>query len=317
MKASRFHRTPAFVVGLFFAELVTISTPVIFGFASTLPSRSHSRSQNAATIGPEFKYEPISIKLLRTDATPDFRGLVADLEPDGISIRSVTLLGLLQSAYAEISSNATGFGLRDNQIVGAPNWATTYLYAIEGRIDPSVAVELNKLSPIQQDLARAHMLQAMLADRFKLKAHPENREGPVYYLIVARNGPKLKQATPGESYPKGPVPLRFPWQAGSVVMGVPPDPGSTKRLGLGAPIVRLTETLSAWLHCPVIDKTGLTGKYDFQLQWTASEGAETGPAANWPSLFTAIQEQLGLKLESGKGPVPILVIDHVEKASGN
>ena len=80
---------------------------------------------------------------------------------------------------------------------------------------------------------------------------------------------------------------------------------------------RLSLILSAWLHCPVIDKTGLTGKYDFQLQWTAKEGAETEPEANWPSLFTAIQQQLGLKLESGKGPVPFLVIDHVEMPSGN
>ena len=79
----------------------------------------------------------------------------------------------------------------------------------------------------------------------------------------------------------------------------------------------LTKTLSAWLHCPVIDKTGLTGKYDFQLQWTNNENAETGPETNWPSLFIAIQEQLGLKLESGKGPVPVVVIDHVEKPSGN
>lgn len=263
----------------------------------------------------KYSYDVVSIKLLRTDATPDFRGLVADLEPDRITIRSVTLLGLLESAYAEISSNLAGFGLRDNQIVGAPNWATTHLYAIEGKVDPSEAVELNKLNPIQQDQARAHMLQAMLADRFKLKAHPENREGPVYYLVIARNGPKLKRATPGESYPNGPGGL--PGRAGSVVPGVPPEPGSTKRLGLGAPIARLTESLSALLHCPVIDKTGLTGKYDFQLQWTNNENAQSGPETNWPSLFTATREQLGLKLQPGKGPVPVLVIDHVEKPSAN
>jgi uncharacterized protein (TIGR03435 family) len=273
-------------------------------------------SSDLATISPEFKYEPISIKLLRTDATPNFRGLVADLEPDGIHVRSVTLLGLLQSAYAEISSDAFGFGLRDNQILGAPNWASTHLYAIEGKIDTSVADELSKLGPIQQELARAHMLQALLADRFKLKAHPENRDGPVYYLVIAKKGPKLKQATPGETYPKSGFGGALPYHAGFVVMAQS-EPGSTKRLGLGAPIEKLTVSLAAWLHCPVIDKTGLTGKYDFQLQWTAREGAETEPEANWPSLFTAIQEQLGLKLEPGKGPVSVLVIDHVEKPSGN
>jgi uncharacterized protein (TIGR03435 family) len=316
MRLSRFRRFPTLETLLFLTGLASISVPVIFGVARTLPSRGHSLSQNTATIGPDFKYEPISIKLLRTDATPDFRGLVADMEPDGISIRKVTLLGLLESAYAEIDPSWSGFGLRDNQIVGAPNWATTYLYAIEGKIEPSVAGELGKLSPSQQQLARAHMIQALLADRFKLQAHPENREGPVYFLTVAKNGPKMKQATPGETYPKGPGWLPFSWHAGQTVMA-PSDPGSTKRLGLGAPLSGLTTTLSMWLHCPVIDKTGLTGKYDFQLQWTGNENAETGPETNWPSLFTAIQQQIGLKLEPAKGPVPFLVIDHVEKASGN
>jgi uncharacterized protein (TIGR03435 family) len=298
------------------ARVMAIVVALGFGLAHGRSSRGDSISQNAAAIGAEFMYEPISIKLLRTDATPDYRGFVADLEPDGISVRKVTLLGILQSAYAEIDPSWSGFGLRDNQIIGAPNWATTYLYAIEGKIEPSVAIELGKLSPSQQELARAHMLQAMLADRFKLKAHAENREGPVYYLAIAKNGPKMKQATLGETYPKGPGWGGFTWHAGQTVMA-PSDPGSTKRQGLGAPVSGLATTLSMWLHCPVIDKTGLTGKYDYQLQWTANENAETGPETNWPSLFTAIQQQIGLKLEPAKGPVPVLVIDHVEKASGN
>jgi uncharacterized protein (TIGR03435 family) len=301
---------------LVIAGMAALVVPISMGLMGATLIRGQSQAQSTATIGRGFKYEPFSIKLLRTNATPDFRGLVADLDPDGIRIRQVLLLGLLQSAYAEIDPSSTGFGLRDNQIIGAPNWATTYLYAIEGKMDPSVAIELGKLSPIQQNLARAHMLQEMLADRFKLKAHPENREGPVYYLVIAKKGPKLKLATPGETYPTSGFGGALPYHAGNVAMAQS-EPGSTKRLGLGAPMERLTETLSAWLHCPVIDKTGLTGKYDFELQWTGREGAETGPETNWPSLFTAIQEQLGLKLESGKGPVSVLVIDHVEKASGN
>lgn len=309
----KLQRTFRFRNASFLTTAALFAVAIAFCPAHATPSRGHSRSQNAAAIGPDFKYEPISIKLLSRKATPEDRGFVADLEPDGISVRVVTLIGLLQSAYAEIDPSSSGFGLKVEQIVGVPNWANTAMYAIEGKVDPSVAIELRKLSPIQQNLARAHMLRAMLADRFKLKAHPENREGPVYYLVIAKNRPKLKQATPGETYPKS----RFGGdQAGFVVMSQS-EPGSTKRLGLGAPMERLTITLSAWLHCPVIDKTGLTGKYDFQLQWTAKEGAETGPEANWPSLFTAIQEQLGLKLESGKGPVPVLVIDHVEMPSGN
>src|SRR5579862_7851344 len=106
MRLSRFHRFPILAIVLFLTVLAIVAVPVIFGIASTLPSRDLSLLQNAAKIGPDFKYEPISIKLLRTDATPDYRGLVADLEPDGISVRKVTLLGLLESAYAEIDPSS-------------------------------------------------------------------------------------------------------------------------------------------------------------------------------------------------------------------
>jgi uncharacterized protein (TIGR03435 family) len=314
-RISVFHRFPILAIVLFLAALASISLPVIFGFASTPPSREHSQPQNAATIGSEFKYEPISIKVVRTDATPDYRGFVADLEPDGISVRMVTLLGILQSAYAEIDPSSSGFGLRDNQIVGTPNWATTYLFSIQGKIDPSVAIELGKLSPTQQILARAHMLQAMLADRFKLAVHTENREGPVYFLTVAKGGPKFKEAKPGEIYPKGPF-QQMPWQAGWVVLA-PPNPGSEKRIGLGADMTSLAKNLSMRLQSTVVDKTGLTGKYDFQLQWSGIDATPAESESSWPPLLTAIQQQMGLKLETGKGPTKVLVIDHVEKPSGN
>jgi uncharacterized protein (TIGR03435 family) len=295
------------------AGSLALSVLIVLVIADATSIHAQSQTQKPAATAPEFKYEPISIKLLRDKATPQFRGLVATMDPDGISVRAVTLVALIQSAYAAIDRNSIGPGLKLAQIIGLPDWASTDEYAINGKMDPSVAIELSKLSSAQQELARAHMLQAMLADRFKLQAHSENREGAVYFLVIAKNGPKLKQATPGESYPKS----RFGGDLAGFVVMAPPDPGATKRLGLGAAIDKLTPILSAWLHCPVIDKTGLTGKYDFQLQWTENEDAETEPEANWPSLFTAIQQQLGLKLESAKGPVPVLVIEHVEKPSGN
>lgn len=315
MKFPLFGRLPIATLIVVLFVVATLAASVILGFAGTLPGSSHSRSQNLASIGPEFKYEPISIKLLRTDATPDYRGLVADLEPDGISVRMVTLLGLLESAYAEIDPSSIGFGLRDKQIVGAPNWATTYLFAIQGKIDPSVAAELGKLSPARQQLARAHMLQEMLADRFKLAVHTENRQSPVYFLTVAKTGPKFKEAKPGEIYPKGPF-QQMPWQAGWLVMA-PPDPGSEKRISLGADMTSLTKNLAMRLQSTVVDKTGLAGKYDFQLQWAGIDATPAESESSWPPLLTAIQQQLGLKLEMGKGPTPVLVIDRVEKPSGN
>jgi len=299
--------------GTALALLLTATAGSLFS-QSTRPAMTRDPKQ--IPDWSKYKYDVVSIKLLPEKATPMHIGIPPEVDPGGLRIRKTTLVGILQFAYAGVDPSSSGMGLRVEQIVGVPKWAETALYAIGGKMDPSVAVELGKLSPTQQEIAREHMLQGMLADRFKLKAHSEKREGSVYFLSIAKTPVKLKLARPGEAYPQSGFGGRVPYQAGSVVMAKS-EPGSTKRLGLGAPMEGLTSTLSAWLHRPVIDKTGLTGKYDFELQWTASEGAESGPAANWPSLFTAVREQLGLKLVPGKGLVPFLVIDHVEMPSGN
>jgi uncharacterized protein (TIGR03435 family) len=170
------------------------------------------------------------------------------------------------------------------------------------------------------------MLQALLADRFKLSIHRETKELPVYALVAAKNGPKLQEAKADATYPNG---IKGP---DGVARGGMMRIGGGEVTGQGLPIANLTRMLSQQLGRTVIDKTGLTGKYDFTLQWTPDEsqgpmfkgadGAPPGgnpapPESSGPSLFTAIQEQLGLKLESQKGPVEIIVIDHVEKPSQN
>jgi uncharacterized protein (TIGR03435 family) len=162
------------------------------------------------------------------------------------------------------------------------------------------------------------MLQALLADRFKLTIHRETKDLPAYALVIAKNGPKLQEAKPG-TYPedgKG--------HAGRILM----DPGQLT--GQGLPIATLAEFLSEWLGRTVLDQTGLKGNYDFTLKWTpepgqgmmlrgpegSNPGPEGGPPTDSPAI-TAIQEELGLKVESTKAPVEVLVIDHVEKPSEN
>ena len=157
-------------------------------------------------------------------------------------------------------------------------------------------------------------LQALLADRFQLTIHHETKEQPVYALVIGKNGSKLQ-----ESQMK------------------PVDRHRLMRMGRseldaeGAAIDMLTSTLSNVLGRPVIDRTGLKGDYDFKLQWTPDPSQSGGfggppppgveapppPDPNGPSIFTAIQEQLGLRLESQKGPVDLIVIDRVEKLSEN
>jgi len=156
-------------------------------------------------------------------------------------------------------------------------------------------------------------VRSMLADRFQLMVHRETKESAVYALVVAKGGTKLKENTDPSGRPG--------------IMGR----RRGEFTGTAAPMQLLTQMLSNQLGRPVIDKTGLTGKYDFQLQWTPDPGQNPGPPGvlppgvaappppdpNGPDVFTAIQEQLGLRLESQKGPVDMIVVDRVEKPSEN
>jgi uncharacterized protein (TIGR03435 family) len=149
------------------------------------------------------------------------------------------------------------------------------------------------------------MLQAVLAERFQMKVHQEDREAPIYALIVAKNGSKLKEAT----------------EAGADSLNV--ERGQI--IGHSLSLQELAKGLTGGnTGRVVVDRTGLTGKYDFTLTWTPDQGAappgpDGGATENvpGPSIFTAIQEQLGLKLEPAKGPVKTLVIDHIERPSAN
>ncbi len=157
---------------------------------------------------------------------------------------------------------------------------------------------------------RCLLLQSLLADRFKLAVHQETRIQPGFSLVVAKGGPKFKEASPN---PPGQTPK-------------PPIVMDNGILTLnGYPIGRLAVALSQIMGHAVVDKTGLTGKYEFTIPWTESEfelPPNTPPdAANdldsGASIFTVLQERLGLRLESGKVPTAVIVIDHVEEPSPN
>ncbi len=190
-------------------------------------------------------------------------------------------------------------------------------------MDGSVVEELRKLSDDQRETETRRMLQALLADRFQLKLHSDTKQLAVYALVLAKNGPKLQAAISGDTYPNG---FKGPDGGGGPGMIFMEGNGGPVT-GQGVPIADLVRLLSQQLGRTVVDKTGLTGKYDFKLKWTPDEnqgppgppGADNAPPpdSSGPSIFTAVQEQLGLKLESQKGAVKILVVDHGEKPSEN
>jgi uncharacterized protein (TIGR03435 family) len=185
-------------------------------------------------------------------------------------------------------------------------------------MDPEAADALSKLSTDDRNVVQQHMLQALLAKRFGLVFHRENRDVQVYMLVVGKNGPKLHEAKPGDTYPNGINLSNGPGGAGVMLMRSGPG-GTFIVTAQGVPLSSFLPQLSYNSGRPVLDKTGLTGKYDFELTYALDQNASAGAASDstGPSIFTAIQEQLGLKLESGKAPVEIIVIDHAERPSGN
>ena len=301
------------------AGIAALAVPILFGLMNAPQIRAQSQPASAAPL-PSF--EVGSIK-------PDKgggRGVFLRMRPGGgFSASNVSVKMLIGYAY-----NIANF-----QVSGGPNWLNSERYDIEAKSENPAGDDPRKMSgeqfKHQQDQLKL-MVQSLLADRFKLALRHETKELPVYALVVAKNGPKLQVAknmpAPEPTNPSGPK--RAPFPGGGMMM----RPGHLE--GRSAPVSFLAQTLARQLGRTVIDKTGLSGNYDFTLEWTPEEreqqmfkGAGDGepgrgptesappPDSSGPSIFTAVQEQLGLKLESQKGPVEILVIDQVEKPSEN
>jgi len=240
----------------------------------------------------------------------------------------VTVSMLIQQAY----------DVRSYQIIGGPGWLNTERYDIVAKAETP---------DINRESVRV-LLQSLLAERFNLQTHRETKELPIYELVIGKDGHKLKKSevqpdTPPETPPADAGRAAQPGGAprgnfGAAPASAPPRGASMIRMGRGQlnaqgiQISGITQMLAQQLGRPVIDKTDIKGNYDFNLQWTPDEtqrgigiAGMDRPAADsplpadtsGPSLFTAVQEQLGLKLEASKGPVETLVIDRVEKASGN
>jgi uncharacterized protein (TIGR03435 family) len=227
------------------------------------------------------------------------------------------------------------FNVRDFQIVGGPGWIGSDRFDIDAKGPEGLP---DRVPP---EILRP-MLQTMLADRFQLKYHTETKELPVYVLTQVKEGHKMKEVAPTDAMlpppPSGGAggPVAVGVGAGGAAQRIPPG-ARMVRMGRGqisangAPISLLIQQLSNQLGRTVIDKTGLQGLYDIELQWTPEPGqggggfpggppvpdAIAGADSSGPTIYTALQEKLGLKLESQKGPVEILVIDSVSKPTEN
>ena len=241
--------------------------------------------------------------------------------PMGMSGLNTSLKLLIQFAYAVHDSPYLGHTvpLPASQVVGGPDWIDSEGYDIEAKPGPNT-------DPKQIGL----MWQTLLADRFKLRLHRETRELPVYVLTAARNGFKLPAPPKGigcVSFLPGTKPHYVP---GKVDCGYVTGPffgareGELRIEGNKVHMADLIKELASVLDRPVFDKTGFTGEFDLNLSFTRDEALRGFPLSsslptnpNLPNIFAALEEQLGLKLESAKGPVEVLVIDHAERPIAN
>jgi uncharacterized protein (TIGR03435 family) len=182
------------------------------------------------------------------------------------------------------------YDVEDDRLYGKPKGLDSVRYDILANApehDPPSA-QRTRPSPLQQ------MMQALLADRFKLALHREKKELPMYALVVDKNGPKVHLTQAPDVMGQNPFSI----------------PATGRLVGTQVTTWMLAKVLSSQLHRSVEDRTNLQGVFDFKLEWTP----DTVEPANGPSLFTALPEQLGFKLEARKGPVEVLVIDHIENA---
>jgi uncharacterized protein (TIGR03435 family) len=271
------------------------------------PRQTFAQSAAAVNSASRMVVEVASIRPSNLETCGEYP--IIDNHGDRYDMRCVKVKFLLQTA----------FNVRDFQVIGGPSWLGSTQYDIAAKVtassidssipEKSVAELTDEERKSKGERLRA-VLQSLLADRFQLKQHDETKQLPVYLLEVAKGGPKLK-VSPSSSDVSGGLRL-----------------GTCFLAGNQTDVPFLARTLSQIVGRPILDRTGLSGKYDFELKWTPDQSSATDavggvapPLAvsdpDRPNIFTALQEQLGLKLDSSKGPVTVIVVDRIETPSAN
>jgi uncharacterized protein (TIGR03435 family) len=273
------------------AAALAVSIPVAVGLFTATPGHAQSDAANSLPAPP---YSSVSIK---PHESADRTKMMFSLMDGSFVANGVTLQRLIQTAYH----------VQDAQISGPSDLLNKMKFDIEAKLDPSFVAAMHQQISAGKNFDDQAMLKSLLADRFKLVVHSEPRTMPVYDMVADESGVKLRPA--GEQ----PNMMRF---------------GRGELTSSGVPLELLAAQLSARVGLPVVDKTGLKGNYAFNLHWTPEKtedehlaqsgepvAPEPPPDSTGPSLLTALEEQLGLKLEPHTEPVQVLVIDHVEAPS--
>lgn len=278
------------------ALTLSMNSTIAAGLMLIWTCQSHAQGSDVGNHISPIHFEVASIRQESDDCRKD----TFQTTEDGILLTDKPIGLLIGGA----------FGVPVDRISGLPAWTKTVCYHIQAKVAESDVPRWKKISEDPKQYGRA--LQELLIERFALKTHSEIRERPVLWLIITKSGPKFHEAHPDDKYLEG-------YKNRD---GTPSGPGVWIRPGQvviqGDRIDKLVDLLNDnWLGrlgYPVENRTGLTGVYDIKMQWQPAEKGSDDP--NSP-LFTAMEEQLGLKLKAGKGSVETIVVDHVEPPSPN
>ena len=285
---------------LFFSVLPGACLPVAVVAAQTAPPAGPSLQ--GAEPAKKWSYDAVSVKPNKSGTD----GLLTMMRGDVYSGNNMRIINLVSQAY----------GIKQDLISGMPGWTDGAHFDVEAKMSPEDAEAFNKLTLEERKAVSRILLLGILEERFHLKAHVETKQLPVYDLVIAKGGLKMKATPEGDTDPNA-----IKGTDGKALRGLLRSQDgmlTDQRIEISSFVGQLTNMV----HRMVIDKTGLKGRFDFTLKYApdrdAPAGADKGgPQDDAPSIFTALEEQLGLKLQPDKGPVDTVVIDHVEQPTEN
>jgi len=262
-----------------------VSAVLVASLNSWAGTQTASAADHANSAGPE--YDVATVKVNNT-ASGSMRLSIRD---DTMMAENVQLAALIEAAY----------DIRRDQILDLPHWAQVDHYDVVAKVVDMTSQQLRGLSREQRQV----MLQHLLEQRFHLRSHIETRTLPLMKLTVAKEGIKFTEwQKPPDSQEQ---------QKGSMNIN------NEEMMATGVQMASLVRFLSSMTHMPVIDETGLKGNYNLHLKWQREEEGQVSGLHDQalPTIYAALPEQLGLKLESGKGPVKVLVVDNIDQPSEN